>query len=85
MPWLTGWVDNGRPSQKYLALQTTGAIFYTLKEAKVLIEDWRNEYNTIRPHSSLGYRPPAPEVIQQLGYEPFWNITDREIMPPLLT
>lgn len=36
-------------------------IFYTLAEAKVLIEQWRGHYNTIRPHSSLGYRPPAPQ------------------------
>jgi putative transposase len=39
-------------------------IFDTLLEAKVLIERWRQEYNTIRPHSSLGYRPPAPEATQ---------------------
>ena len=39
-----------------------GEVFYTLKEAKVLIEQWRNHYNTIRPHSALGYRPPAPEA-----------------------
>ena len=38
-------------------------IFYTLKEAQVLVEMWRREYNQIRPHSSLGYRPPAPEAI----------------------
>ncbi len=38
-------------------------IFYTLTEAKVLIEQWRNFYNTERPHSSLGYRPPAPQAI----------------------
>jgi transposase InsO family protein len=38
-------------------------IFYTLREAKVLIEQWRRQYNTIRPHSSLGYVPPAPETI----------------------
>lgn len=37
-------------------------IFYTLKEAKVLIERWRRHYNTVRPHSSLRYRPPAPET-----------------------
>ena len=37
-------------------------IFFTLMEAKILIEQWRREYNTIRPHSSLGYRPPAPET-----------------------
>ena len=40
-----------------------GEIFYTLLEAKVLIERWRQHYNRIRPHSSLGYRPPAPEVV----------------------
>ncbi len=40
-----------------------GEIFYTLKEAEVLIEGWRNQYNRVRPHSSLGYRPPAPEAV----------------------
>jgi transposase InsO family protein len=35
-------------------------IFYSLREAQVVIEKWRVEYNTMRPHSSLGYRPPAP-------------------------
>ncbi|MBA3416976.1 MAG: transposase, partial [Chloroflexia bacterium] len=39
-----------------------GEIFYSLAEAKVVIEDWRRHYNTSRPHSALGYRPPAPEV-----------------------
>jgi len=38
-------------------------ILYTLAEARVLIQHWRHEYNTIRPHSALGYRPPAPEAI----------------------
>ena len=38
--------------------------FYTLDEAKVLVERWRQEYNRIRPHSALGYRPPAPEAIE---------------------
>lgn len=37
-------------------------IFYTLKEAQILIEHWRRYYNTERPHSSLGYQPPAPEA-----------------------
>jgi len=41
----------------------SGEIFTTLLEAKVLIEDWRQQYNQIRPHSALGYRPPAPEAI----------------------
>ena len=39
-------------------------IFDTLLEMKVLVERWRTHYNTVRPHSSLGYRPPAPEAIQ---------------------
>ena len=38
-------------------------IFYTLTETKILIERWRREYNTVRPHSALGYRPPAPGAI----------------------
>ena len=40
-----------------------GEIFYTLREAEAIIENWRRHYNTVRPHASLGYRPPAPEVI----------------------
>jgi transposase InsO family protein len=50
-----------------------GLIFYSLKEARVLIEIWRTEYNTIRPHSVLGYRPPVPETIMvpsTLFYQP---------------
>ncbi len=39
-----------------------GELFYTRREAQVLIEQWRVHYNTIRPHSSLNYRPPAPET-----------------------
>ena len=38
-------------------------IFTSLKEAKILIEQWRQHYNTIRPHSALGFRPPAPETL----------------------
>jgi len=41
-----------------------GEIFTTLLEAKVLIEQWRKEYNHFRPHSSLNYQPPAPETIK---------------------
>jgi transposase InsO family protein len=40
-----------------------GKIFNTMKKAEILIEMWRREYNTIRPHSALGYRPPVPETI----------------------
>ena len=57
-PWENGYVEsfNGKFRDELL----NGEIFYTLTEAQVLIERWRWEYNTIRPHSSLGYRPPAP-------------------------
>jgi putative transposase len=47
-----------------------GEIFYTLQEAKVIIENWRRHYNTIRPHSSLGYRPPAPEAFMPARSNP---------------
>lgn len=42
-------------------------IFYTLEEARILIEIWRKGYNQVRPHSSLGYKPPAPEAIQTVS------------------
>jgi transposase InsO family protein len=41
-----------------------GEIFYSLREAQIVIEQWRIEYNTHRPHSALGYRPPAPEAFR---------------------
>ena len=60
-PWENGYVEsfNGTLRDQLL----NGEIFDTLLEAKVLIERWRRQYNTIRPHSSLGYQPPAPEAI----------------------
>ncbi len=60
-PWENGYCEsfNGRMRDELL----NGEIFYTLKEAQVVIENWRKHYNTKRPHSSLGYRPPAPEVV----------------------
>ncbi len=61
-PWENGYVEsfNGKFRDEFLDRE----ILYTLQEAKVLIERWRKEYNTIRPHSSLGYRPPAPEAVR---------------------
>ena len=61
-PWENGYIEsfNGKLRDELLERE----IFDTLLEAKVLIERWRREYNTIRPHSSLGYRPPAPEATQ---------------------
>ena len=60
-PWENGYNEsfNGKLRDELL----NGEIFDTLLEAKVLIEMWRKEYNEVRPHSSLGYRPPAPEAI----------------------
>ncbi len=61
-PWENGYIEsfNGKLRDELL----NGEIFYTLREAQVIIEGWRREYNTFRPHSSLGYRPPVPETIQ---------------------
>jgi transposase InsO family protein len=61
-PWENGYVEsfNGRLRDELLDRE----IFDTLYEAKVLVERWRWEYNTIRPHGSLGYKPPAPEAIK---------------------
>jgi putative transposase len=44
-----------------------GEIFYSLKEAQIVIEQWRKHYNTIRPHSALNYRPPAPQTFVPLA------------------
>lgn len=59
-PWENGYCEsfNARLRDELL----NGEIFYTLLEAKVVIERWRRDYNTIRPHSALGYKPPAPEA-----------------------
>jgi transposase InsO family protein len=61
-PWENGYCEsfNGKLRDELL----NGEIFYSLKEVQILTEQWRREYNTLRPHSSLGYRPPAPEVIR---------------------
>ena len=60
-PWENGYNEsfNGKLRDELL----NGETFYTLEEAQVLIEQWRKHYNAIRPHSALGYRPPAPEAI----------------------
>jgi transposase InsO family protein len=60
-PWENGYVEsfNGKLRDELL----NGEIFYTLREAQVVIETWRQEYNRFRPHSSLGYRAPAPAAV----------------------
>jgi len=47
-----------------------GEIFFSLREAQILIERWRRHCNTVRPHSALGYRPPAPEAIVTVDRRP---------------
>jgi putative transposase len=60
-PWENGYCEsfNARLRDELL----DGEIFYSLKEAQTVIESWRRHYNTTRPHSALGYRPPAPEIV----------------------
>ena len=59
-PWENGYIEsfNGKLRDELFNRE----IFYALIEAKVLIEQWRKEYNQVRPHSSLNYQPPAPEA-----------------------
>jgi transposase InsO family protein len=59
-PWENGYIEsfNGKLRDELLNRE----IFYTSHEAKVLIEQWRQEYNQVRPHSALRYQPPAPEA-----------------------
>lgn len=61
-PWENGYCEsfNGKMRDQLL----NGELFYTLKEAQIIIERWRIHYNTVRPHSSLGGQPPAPETLQ---------------------
>ena len=60
-PWENGYIEsfNGKLRDELLNRE----VFTTLAEAKILIEQWRREYNEVRPHSALGYRPPAPQAI----------------------
>jgi putative transposase len=59
-PWESGYCEsfNGKLRDELL----NGEIFYSLKEAQIVIEQWRKHYKTIRPHSALNYRPPAPQT-----------------------
>jgi transposase InsO family protein len=59
-PWENGYVEsfNARLRDELLDAE----VFHTLAEVRMLIEQWRRDYNTARPHSALGYRPPAPHV-----------------------
>ena len=67
-PWENGYCEsfNARFRDELL----NGEIFYTLKEAKIIIEQWRRHFNTIRPHSALGWKPPNPETIIPVDQRP---------------
>src|SRR6516162_440984 len=77
-PWENGYIEsfNARLRDELL----DGEIFYTLREAQIVIESWRRHYNTIRPHASLGYKPPAPEVF--LPAFAAWPAALRQPAPP---
>ncbi len=67
-PWENGYCEsfNGKLRDELLDRE----VFHSLREAQVLIEAWRRHYNTVRPHSALGYRPPAPEAVPWLAWLP---------------
>tara|TARA_B100001245_G_scaffold212066_1_gene177103 strand:- start:30 stop:380 length:351 start_codon:yes stop_codon:yes gene_type:complete len=67
-PWENGYCEsfNARFRDELL----NGEIFYTLKEAQIIIEKWRKHYNTKRPHSAVGCRPPDPETIVSMDQKP---------------
>ncbi len=61
IPWENGYRESSHSRLRDELLN--GAAFYGLGEAKIVIESWRQHYNTLRPHSSLGYKPPAPNAV----------------------
>ena len=67
-PWENGYIEsfNGKLRDELL----DGEVFYTMTEVKVLTAQYRQIYNQVRPHSSIGYRPPAPETILPAGSFP---------------
>ena len=67
-PWENGYVESFNSKLRDELLN--GEIFYSLKEAQILIEAWRRNYNAIRPHSALGWQPPAPAVL--VGQTNLW-------------
>ena len=85
-PWENGYNEsfNGKLRGELL----NGEISYSLKEARILIERWRQEYNTVRPHSALGYRPPAPEAIEVIPRDPGYATLHQDLwldLAPILT
>jgi putative transposase len=77
-PWENGYIEsfNARLRDELL----NGEIFYTLREAQIVIESWRGHYNTIRPNASIGYQPPASEVFVPAFVA--WPAALRQPAPP---
>jgi len=82
-PWENGYCEsfNGKLRDECL----NGEIFYSLKEARIVIEQWRVQYNTRRPHSSLGYRPPAPVAILPIKQQGHGDVENAARFPHLHT
>ena len=78
-PWENGYCEsfNSKMRDEFL----NGEIFYSLKEVRVLTERWRGYYNTERPHSSLGYRPPAPAAWQSEASMGHGKVESKERFP----
>jgi putative transposase len=68
------WCNLGVSEQKRRDELLNRELFFTLKEAKIVIKNWRREYNTIRPHSILNNRPPAPEAIIPQSCISHWRL-----------
>ena len=60
-PWENGYCESFNSKLRDELLN--GELFYSLAEARIVVESWRQHYNTLRPHSSLGYKPPAPDTV----------------------
>ena len=67
-PWQNGYCESF--ISRFRDELLNGEVFYTLREVQILIEMWHRRYNNIRPHSSLGYRPPAPKALIPLDWRP---------------
>jgi transposase InsO family protein len=78
-PWENGYCEsfNSKLRDEFL----NGEIFYSLKELRVLAERWRVHYNTVRPHSSLGYRPPAPKAWLPEAFQGHGKVESKERFP----
>jgi transposase InsO family protein len=82
-PWENGYCEsfNSKLRDEFL----NGEIFYSMKELRVLAERWRTHYSTVRPHSSLGYRPPAPQACQGTNTQGHGEVESTNRFPLLHT